>query len=396
MKLTVSIFAFMAAIAANAFAFSWSVTGRSVTQGDFRTWSGSVAERAYIQPTCQFTSDELYLLDSASYTVTNLWGETDTQSEFVYISFLKGGGLNASTLSPSYIGDLYGGKPFQWGDVVRLGTFGFCNAYQDKRITDAVFTATGSPLSRIENHTGKTLTINGVSFTPGSFHHLAMPLWLEMARDDSLQFVDADTGAAINMHRHVSSYQSEGDIYYAGCYMPFYTGNIRIKSSDTPLEQTPPGEPLLFGSYRASNADKLLHARNEMPIYADGHLIETNFNLFCEWSFDQTAYGSPTAFINGEIVCGAHSTGHVVEYDVATVGMKFYGELKLGNVDFTLTIAPSQGTPGGSCTFRVYDQVSWDASDATHRASVTGSETTSARFRITINSNTGAWSIKPI
>jgi len=184
-----------------------------------------------------------------------------------------------------------------------------------------------------------------------------------------------------------------------GYYTLSWSGDIRI-CDGTVSTNYPPAEPLLFGNMATDSTNKILYARNDMPIYADGKVVSTNIQLQTWWDFDQNAWGgSPLAYINDTCVCNGHSTSHIIAYTVSTAGMKVYDGT--GYVDFTMWQTPQSGYSGGNCTMRCWDAAMGSSTSAYadtpagHKAEVSAGLGT-ARFRLKVNVKTGAWSVYPL
>ncbi len=323
-------------------------------------------------------------------------------SESCYVRFIPGGGLSlyAATTSPDYT-EQYGAKRFVAAEAVSLGTFGYTSQYHNYAWDNAVITIKGDPYSTVLNDTDTDRTVNGVRIPAGEARALPFPIYLVMDEIENVKFYDLESGVEITP-RDFAGYGESG-VYYSlrgGYYCPSWTGNIRFSDGTSKADRTPPAEPLLFGDMATANADRILYARNDMPIYADGKVVSTNIQLQTWWDFDQNAWGgSPLAYINDTCVCSGHSTSHIIAYTVSTAGMKVYAGT--GYVDFTMWQTPQSGYSGGSCTMRCWDAAMGSSTSAYadtpagHKAEVSAGLGT-ARFRLKVNVKTGTWSVYPL
>ena len=125
--------------------------------------------------------------------------------------------------------------------------------------------------------------------------------------------------------------------------------------------------------------------------------VSTNIYLMTEWQFNHGEVGHPHALINDEDKCQGHSTSHIIDYDVVPEsGMEVYsstaGSGGRGNVDFTMSLSEFKSARA-KCTFRCWERgyESFESAPKQHRASVTGTVSTVAKFKISINTGTGDW-----
>ena len=130
--------------------------------------------------------------------------------------------------------------------------------------------------------------------------------------------------------------------------------------------------------------------------------VSTNIYLMTEWVFNQSAVGSPVALINDVVKCGGHSTGHIIDYDVVPEsGMEVYsgsgssGYGSRGGVNFTMSL-DRFGSPDTECTFRCWERgcPTFNSAPTRHRASVRGTVSTCANFKISIDTGTGDWKLE--
>lgn len=315
-----------------------------------------------------------------------------------YISFENNGNLRASTASHDYT-SLYGAKTFTPAETVKLGTFGYQTSYHNYYWRNGVVTIRGDPYSLVMNDTGGSLTVNGVSIASRQAKPLLFPVYLSMPEIEGVKFYDLDSGTEIQPLDQRPNWQ---DTYYYidGRYLLSYTGNIRISDGASSPTNHPPAEPLVFGSFKSANADKVLYAANNMPVYADGVVAMTNIALMTWWDFSHEDWGgSPQAMINGVVVCSGHSTSHIIDYTVSTDGMRVYDGI--GYVDFTMSQTPQSGYSGGSCTMRCWDKSQGSGTSAyantpaEHKAEVSAG-TGVAWFRVKVNIRNGTWEVYPL
>lgn len=280
-------------------------------------------------------------------------------------------------------------------EVVKCPTFGWSYPpYIDCRLEHGVFTMRGDPYSLVMNDTDKDRIVNGVMIKAGESKKLPFPFWLKMDKVDNIQFFDLTTGEEF-FGQDFAGYGESGVYYKDGAYAPMWTGDFRF-TDGTKKENEVPIEPLVFGDMSTSAENKLLYADNNFPIYANGKEVSTNIQLMTEWAFDHSVWGgSPKAYINDTCVCSGHSTTHIIDYTVSTKGAVFYGNGK-GAVEFTMWQTPQSGYSGGSCLMRCWDKQysSYANAPENHRAEVSAGLGV-ARFRVTLNRNTGEWKVEP-
>lgn len=253
---------------------------------------------------------------------------------------------------------------------------------------NAVVTMRGDPYSTVINETGRDRTINGVTIPNGGSARLPFPVYLKMDKVEGMKFIDVDTGNEITP----LSFYAGSATYFQQSYCLCWSGNILLSVDTTDDAQT-------LGVMLHSDADtnKLLYARNNMPIHSGKVSLSTNVMLQTEWVFVQEEWGNPQARINDEVVCDGHSTSHIIPhtvtgevmYDVTTGG---------GSWTFTMSQTPESGKSGGACTFRCWDKEigTYDAAPSEHRASISGGVSTVATFRVTMNVLTGEWKVEPV
>lgn len=382
--------------AANAMHIQIGASGRKRIANQW--FSGSVEIGAtsgtlssQVSAACQETDNGEYF-DCILPLGTNLWSKT------FYVWFVPGGGLSLyAATAPAFYALQGGAKRFTAAETVPLGTFGYTSLYANYAWDHAVVTIRGNPYSTVLNDTDTDRTVNGTLIPAGESRLLPFPIYLVMDEIENVKFYDLESGDEITCYIP----EGENDIYWSGnYYCPSWTGDIRFSDGTSKAANIPPAEPLVFGDMAVTNADKILYAQNDMPIYADGKVVATNIQLQTWWDFDNSAWGNtPKAYINNVCVCPGHTTSHIIAYTVSTEGMKVYGGT--GYVDFTMRQTPQSGYVGGSCTMRCWDATIGSTTSAYartpsgHKAEVSAG-TGTAKFRLKVDINTGAWSVYPL
>ncbi len=322
-------------------------------------------------------------------------------SENCYIRFPPGGGLTlyASTVSKDYT-EQYGAKAFASADVVKLETFGYTSSWQNYAWDYGVVTMKGDPYSVVMNDTDTARTINGVEIAARDSASLPFPIFLVMSEVPNVKFYDLESGTEITC-KDFASYGQSGVYYHSkGYYCPSWTGNIRI-SDGTTAATNAPYETFVYGDMVAANTDKLLYSTNGMPVRSAIVNITTNIALNTWWDFTQSEWGSsPQAMINGEVVCSAHSTSHIISYTVNANNLKINTMTGRGYVYFTMSQAPGDGSSGGGCVMRCWDAAQGSSTSgyantpADHKAEISAGLGV-ARFKMTIDIFAGTWKVEP-
>lgn len=255
-------------------------------------------------------------------------------------------------------------------------------------LTSVVVTMRGDPYSLIMNDTAEDRTVSDVLIPAGHTTSLKFPIYLKTPEIDGVKFYDLDSGVELKTPD-----------YWNGAYALGYTGNIRI-STATLTPTNAPDEKLVYGDMAAENADRLLYATNDAPIYSSIVTISTNITVNTWWDFAGTDWGScPVAKINDRDVCSSHSTGHIIPHTVNTKDLRtnIYG---YGVVYFTMSMTPQTGFDGGACVMRCWDssmpRTAEGYADAPvgHKAEVSAG-TGVAKFKMTIWLATGRWKVEP-
>lgn len=256
-------------------------------------------------------------------------------------------------------------------------------------LTGVVVTMRGDPYSLVMNDTAEDRTVNGVLIPAGRTASLKFPIYLKTPEIDGVKFYDLDSGAEL-----------ETPDYWKGAYGLGYAGNIRM-STATLTPTNAPDEKLVYGDMAAENADRLLYATNDAPIYQSFVNISTNIMVNTWWDFAKTDWGgNPVAKINGSGVCNVHDTTHIIPYTVNADNLRVHGTLGYGVVYFTMSMTPSAGTSGGACVMRCWDASMPNTADgyadtpADHKAEVSAG-TGVAKFKMTIWPATGKWIVEP-
>lgn len=246
--------------------------------------------------------------------------------------------------------------------------------------SNVVLTRSGYAFSRVVNQTSAT-----IEFRPNTLSSLA-------------QTLPPGIGTTTNAHYRFSWLVTSGSSQ--GIKLYSLSSGAVVSSAPDMLYGFLVGE---FAFRRAPKMDetRLLYGSANVPIFGEGGALlysdppdnqYTNAVVMTEWAFDQDAYGSPVAYINGENVCGAHSTGHIIDYPVASAEDWTYNwdTLKFEST-FTMSISVQSGKPGGSCNFRCWvdKEATYDMSDEDQRASIYGNHTTVAGFKIIYDPRTG-------
>ena len=273
-----------------------------------------------------------------------------------------------------------------------FGTFNF--AWGNAVWSNCVLTVRGNPYSLIVNNTATARTINGVEIDAFAGKELLFPLILYMTYDANLSFYDLDSGLPLAAEYKSSRY-----------YSLMWAGNIELRDGSAPsaIPAATNLDQIVYADVKGGNTvDKVLYAENGRPVYAGVVSISTNIQLCTWWEFAQGEWGNPQAKINGEVVCGNHSTDHLIAYTVNT-GTIHASEMS-GKASFTFTMSqsPESGYAGGACVFKCWDAESgatkegYAATPDAHRAAISGNTSTIATFRVTINKYTGDWTVEPV
>lgn len=368
---------------------------------------------------CGHTIDVGASANRLSYWNAAKYGEPDYGNEYYYVyltekksdgtwkrgaylTFLPGGGLTmrASTESADY-DTLYGSKNFTAAELVNLGTFGYNNGWIDYSYANSVVTVRGDPFSVILNDTDKDRIINGVKIKSGECASLPFPVYLVTDEIENAKFYDLESGIEITPHDFASS--GDSGRYYSskGYYAPNWTGNIRITDGTTPRHEITNIDQIVYADMDAIRKDYPIYATNNMPIYAGTVVVNTNIQLMTWWDFDLDDWGgSPQAMINGEVVCGAHSTTHIISYTINANELRVSEMSGKGYCYFTMSQIPQSGYSGGACTMRCWDTKAgggtsgYAAASDDHKAEVSAGLGI-ARFKLTVNIRTGKWKVEP-
>lgn len=303
------------------------------------------------------------------------------------------------------------------------------------KLSYGLLTVRGDPYSVVMNDTDTDRTVNGVLIKSGQCAYLPFPMFIETSEIPNVHFYALDTGNEI---QPMNLNTAADPKYYYGYYKLMWTGDIRISDgthspTNKPTFEASP-EPLVYGDMVAANANKILFAANNMPIYSSaankpidpdnpdnpddpggsggsggssgsgdsnvpyiafepGELYKTGtIRLRAEWVFDDAAWGiAPKAVINGNVVCEAHTTAHIVAYKANVIYVISGSGTEYAYLNMSQT--PDEGYSGGDCTMRCWDSRanSYDAASPTHRAEVSAG-TGTAYFIVTIYPS-GEWTL---
>ena len=167
----------------------------------------------------------------------------------------------------------------------------------------------------------------------------------------------------------------------------------------------PPEPPDLPGYYYDEGgevdeemvSDELLRAKNGRLIYSDGCSVM----LYTWWDFGQDGENeSPYAYINGDVRCWGHWTGHIIDYEIKR--NKIYG----GKGSITIYVHMSMGHSGSEgnhwnggapCIHRLWSGSGgtsgfYDA-DPDHRCEKSGTCGGGATFKVVFDTNAGTFRI---
>lgn len=290
----------------------------------------------------------------------------------------------------------------QISDVAKCPAFGWVQTpYVDRRLEHGVLTMRGDPCSTVVNGTSRDLVVNGVTLYAGRGARLPFPFHLKMEEVEGVRFYDLATGDEFAPYDYTTTYSGETTIYYDGAYSPMWTGDFMFKDGNEPAEVAT-SSVLLYADMADGGADAPLHGTNGAPVYSGSVCLATNVELVTWWEFDHGQWGgSPMAKINGEVVCGGHSTTHVIPYRVNEERL-FVPELSgVAVAYFTMSLDPEDGYSGGRCVMRVWNVSAGSTTDGyaaaaeDHRAEVTAN-TGTARFKISIDFYLGTWKVEAL
>lgn len=168
--------------------------------------------------------------------------------------------------------------------------------------------------------------------------------------------------------------------------------NRLIHRSGSSESETVDDAPAYPGDVEATdgseNAD-LLYNKNGKLMYADCLV------LWLRFVFSQSTENLfPIAQVNGEDVCGEHSTAHVIGYRLDS------DDLTGGTKTFTIKMKlKSSGTEcnwngSASCTYRIwFGARAYSDADAAHKLEKSGTCGEGATFTVTVDTDNGTVSI---
>lgn len=291
-------------------------------------------------------------------------------------------------------------------DVAKCPAFGWVQApYVDQRLEHGVLTMRGDPCSTVVNGTSRDLVVNGVTLYAGRGARLPFPFHLKMEEVEGIRFYDLATGDEFAPYAYTPTYSGETTIYYDGTYSPMWTGDFMFKADSGRPADVATSNLLLYADMADGGTEAAgvpLHGADGAPVYAGFVYVSTNVALNTWWEFGQNQWGSsPKAKINGEVVCGAHCTGHMIPYRVNAEDMSVSETSGEGSFYFSMSQEPMDGYSGGSCVMRVWDgglsatSDGYAAAPQEHRAEVSAG-TGTAWFRVTANVYKGTWKVEAL
>lgn len=276
--------------------------------------------------------------------------------------------------------------------VTRLGSFGEGSQGfgLNGRLYDVVVTACGNPWARVINGCDKRIVANNVALAPNESCIMALPYQFTMGDDDEYEFYDADTGEELE-DLYI---QDDPDLAEARPRLIFlHNGDIWIRNQST-TSNTNLLESLVYADIKSGvSTNQILFGKADKPVYSEFLYMTTNLQLKTWWDFSTSDWPQrPIAKINDETVCSSHTTSHIVAYTI-NVGDVPIDALGFAAVYFTMSMQPRSGA-GGACTMRCWDSAVSDyaSAPANHKAEVAAG-TGVATFKLTINTNTGEWSL---
>ncbi len=310
-------------------------------------------------------------------------------------SFLINVKFNATNPSSLMFYDETGDNPFETtfvnGAALYTPAIGYVDSYRDNRIIDCVFTMRGNPYSLILNDTADSLTINNTTIPARSSKLLIFPLFLKMEKVEGIAFYDLDSGTPIGSTVYNARNNRLG-------YDINWSGNIRIaKDNGTSATNLVSSENLVYGDLKSENQNQILYAKNGEPIRSFYQNIVTNiasiYVLKTAFVYSDESDSSicPKAYINNVCVCNAHSSTHIIGYEINNGSILLDTRLNRYSFIFTMSLMGSSGTVTLSCWDSAFSD--YNSAPANHKASVSAS---SATFKITIHALTGEWKVEPL
>lgn len=152
---------------------------------------------------------------------------------------------------------------------------------------------------------------------------------------------------------------------------------------------------LVFGDMSASSNSNILYGASGYPLYSINSIWDSigSAKIWTEWVFEQNEIPDPTAYINDVEKCPGHSTGHIIDYHVASSdNWKYDAANNTITITFTMRLNGESEVSSPSvvqrCWLSAYD--TYDNAPDGARASISGVLGDTATFRITQNLITGA------
>ena len=344
-----------------------------------------------------YTADRVYTNKTFVYTIvpTNTHlavGNVGGVEIYERSNDCAGISLNGGSISLYTQNGYYGTVTIPLAETTYVGTFGYYYSAipgQDWRWFNAVCTVRGNPYSLVANRTGQDRYVNGLLIKSGESGNLPFPHTLTMDEVPGIRFFDIYSEDEL-----FPADNGYGQTYWKGAYHLAWSGDFFFTDDTSLTNRAASAERLVYSD---ADTNKLLYAQNDKPIYQGTVSISTNVSLMTWWDFNQNEWGDPQAKINGEVVCPSHDTSHLISYRVNVGDVRVSDMSGVGSFTFTMSQTPQSGHSGGSCTFKCWDaQVSAYAdAPAEHRAEISGSTSTVAKFRVNINIMTGVWKVEP-
>lgn len=388
MKRLAAIFAILCTATACAFSVQLSLTGRDST-GKWFSFASEKSGGAFGRAVMFMNEGEPIPSPYIYYHFAYVTLPTDYRDDYGEIKIRPCAveGMDFAAYGP------YVGIPVTNAEAYAFGRLSWDTF--DFAWSNCVFTLRGDPYSIVMNNTSTARTINDVEIGAFTGKSLLFPLTLKMSNDPGLSFYDLESGEQIP-----ATYSNGNGRYSLG-----WTGNIELRDGSTPSAIPPMTnlDQIVYADMKASDEGKVTFAENDKPVYAGLVSVSTNVQLCTWWEFNQDAWGSsPKAKINGEVVCEAHSTDHLIGY-TTNQGVLHVSEMTgIGTFTFTMSQTPDSGHSGGTCVFKCWDasvgatKEGYAAAAPEHKAAVNGGAGTVAVFRVTINVLNGKWKVEPV
>lgn len=146
---------------------------------------------------------------------------------------------------------------------------------------------------------------------------------------------------------------------------------------------------------------ELSHSENGRIIYSEGCGVV----LWTWWDFDQSGDQNtsplPIAYINGKIVCGGHTTLHIIAYRIER--SRVYGSKASVTIYVKMNMGPNESengnwNGGAKCTHRIWgggdgETAGFFNADPDHRCEKSGTCGGGATFKVVFDTNSGTYRI---